>query len=141
MQVVLRDRLWFVAQVLLVSQGGKELRIEKIRVRFLLRSEEYTFVQIGKATIDLPAMENSVAPLAKRKQAPPVMLARGTLLEVVYLHAAPAVRLRPPAHGAGSEELGKLAQNSASDISSHSGIVSLHSARMSRHTSRRAAWL
>jgi hypothetical protein len=36
-------------------------------------------------------MEDAVAPLAERQQIPPVMLAAGALLQVVYLHPSPAV--------------------------------------------------
>jgi type IV secretory pathway TrbD component len=51
---LLHVTLWrffgFVAQMLLVSEGGKKLWIVKLRVALSLAGQEYTFVQVWKSS-------------------------------------------------------------------------------------------
>jgi hypothetical protein len=94
-------------------QAGEVLRIVVIRVALLLAGEQYTPVHIGQSTVNLAAVEDSMAALAQTEVIPYVVLAASAAAEVVDLQPSPPVRLWPPADGAAPMLLHPSDQRSA----------------------------
>jgi hypothetical protein len=77
----------------------------------LLGGEQYTLVQVGKASHLRARMEDRVTVGAEREEVSSVMLPAGTTDKMVDFHSSSSIAFWPPADGAGAEEGGEVSQH------------------------------